>query len=225
MDLYEIFIKPYESYENSQVILEAIATIFGLLSVYFSIRKNIWVYPTGIISTAISVYLLFIGNLLGDMMVNVYYTIMSIYGWFLWSKSSNTQQVEVVETTRKEWLVSIFVFMFSVVLISIIYYYKPLIDNKFVSDGITLSLSNLDWVNWVDVFVASVFFVGMWLMAKRKIENWIFWIVGDFISVPLYLKKGMLFTSFQYLLFTIIAIMGYIEWKRHLRNTPVPSQK
>lgn len=68
MDLYEIFIKPYESYENSQVILEAIATIFGLLSVYFSIRKNIWVYPTGIISTAISVYLLFIGNLLGDML-------------------------------------------------------------------------------------------------------------------------------------------------------------
>ncbi len=214
MDLYEIFIKPYESYENSQVILEAIATIFGLLSVYFSIRKNIWVYPTGIISTAISVYLLFIGNLLGDMMVNVYYTIMSIYGWFLWSKSSNTQHVEVVETTRKEWLVSIFVFMFSVVLISIIYYYKPLIDNKFVSDGITLSLSNLDWVNWVDVFVASVFFVGMWLMAKRCVENWILWILGDLISVPMYVVKGFNMFALQYFIFTILAIWGYLSWRK-----------
>ena len=211
MDLYEIFIKPYESYENSQVILEAIATIFGLLSVYFSIRKNIWVYPTGIISTAISVYLLFIGNLLGDMMVNVYY-------WFLWSKSSNTQQVEVVETTRKEWLVSIFVFMFSVVLISIIYYYKPLIDNKFVSDGITLSLSNLDWVNWVDVFVASVFFVGMWLMAKRCVENWILWILGDLISVPMYVVKGFNMFALQYFIFTILAIWGYLSWRKSVNK-------
>ena len=218
MDLYEIFIKPYESYENSQVILEAIATIFGLLSVYFSIRKNIWVYPTGIISTAISVYLLFIGNLLGDMMVNVYYTIMSIYGWCLWSKSSNTQQVEVVETTRKEWLVSIFVFMFSVVLISIIYYYKPLIDNKFVSDGITLSLSNLDWVNWVDVFVASVFFVGMWLMAKRCVENWILWILGDLISVPMYVVKGFNMFALQYFIFTILAIWGYLSWRKSVNK-------
>ena len=185
---------------------------------YFSIRKNIWVYPTGIISTAISVYLLFIGNLLGDMMVNVYYTIMSIYGWFLWSKSSNTQQVEVVETTRKEWLVSIFVFMFSVVLISIIYYYKPLIDNKFVSDGITLSLSNLDWVNWVDVFVASVFFVGMWLMAKRCVENWILWILGDLISVPMYVVKGFNMFALQYFIFTILAIWGYLSWRKSVNK-------
>ena len=218
MDLYEIFIKPYESYENSQVILEAIATIFGLLSVFFSIRKNIWVYPTGIISTAISVYLLLIGNLLGDMMVNIYYTIMSVYGWFLWSESNDTQQVEVVTTTRKEWLVSLFVFVFSVVLISIIYYYKPLIDNKFVSDEITLSLYNLDWVNWIDIFVASVFFVGMWLMAKRCVENWILWILGDLISVPMYVVKGFNMFALQYFIFTILAIWGYLSWRKSVNK-------
>ena len=92
-------------------------------------------------------------------------------------------------------------------------------------EGVALGFEHFLPTAYVDVFTTAIFLVGMWLMAKRKIENWIFWIVGDFISVPLYLKKGMLFTSFQYLLFTIIAIMGYIEWKRQLRNTPVPSQK
>ena len=92
-------------------------------------------------------------------------------------------------------------------------------------EGVSLGFEHFLPTEYVDVFTTAIFLVGMWLMAKRKIENWIFWIVGDFISVPLYLKKGMLFTSFQYLLFTIIAIMGYIEWKRHLRNTPVSSQK
>ena len=88
MNLYELFFKPYETYTNFQIFLEATAAIFGLLSVYFSIKKNIWVYPTGIVSTALYVYILFNFGLLGDAMINVYYTIMSIYGWILWSASS-----------------------------------------------------------------------------------------------------------------------------------------
>jgi nicotinamide mononucleotide transporter len=74
------------------------------------------------------------------------------------------------------------------------------------------------WVAYVDTLTTALFFVGMWLMAKRKIENWIFWIVADIISVPLYFYKGFTFSSLQYLGFTIIAIFGFLAWKKHLFN-------
>ena len=76
------------------------------------------------------------------------------------------------------------------------------------------------WVAYVDTFTTALFFVGMWLMAKRKIENWIFWIIADIISVPLYFYKGFTFTSLQYLSFTILAIFGFLAWKKHLNNIP-----
>ena len=132
MNLYELFIKPYESYETYQIFLEFLAASFGVLSVFFSIRKNIWVYPTGIISTVIYVYILFVFGLLGDCMINVYYTVMSIYGWILWSKNSVDEvHVEVSWTKRKEWLFAVLLFLFSIALVTLIYYYKPYIDNNF----------------------------------------------------------------------------------------------
>ncbi|MDO4224843.1 MAG: nicotinamide riboside transporter PnuC, partial [Bergeyella zoohelcum] len=127
MNLYELLLKPYENYQTFDIALEATATIFGLLSVFFSIRKNIWVYPTGIISTAIYVYILFVSSLLGDMMINVYYTIMSIYGWVLWSKHSDDNiHINVSRATPKEWLISGAIFIFSLGLVTLVYYYKPL---------------------------------------------------------------------------------------------------
>jgi nicotinamide mononucleotide transporter len=78
------------------------------------------------------------------------------------------------------------------------------------------------WTAYVDTITTAIFFVGMWLMAKKKLENWIYWIIGDVISVPLYLYKGLVFTSFQYFLFTIIAIYGYRAWKKSL-NIPETS--
>jgi len=82
------------------------------------------------------------------------------------------------------------------------------------------------WTNWmayVDTFTTAIFFVGMWLMARKKIENWIYWIIGDIISVPLYFHKGLTLTSFQYLLFTIIAVYGYIAWKKSLHKNLQPA--
>jgi len=78
-----------------------------------------------------------------------------------------------------------------------------------------------DWTAYVDTLTTAVFFVGMWLMARRKIENWMFWIIGDVISIPLYFYKGFTFTSFQYLIFTIMAIFGYLAWKKSLNKTLV----
>ena len=222
MNFYDLFIKPYESYKTYQIVLDFVAATFGLLSVYFSIKKNIWVYPTGIISTIIYVYLLFIAGLLGDMMINVYYSVMSVYGWILWRKNSEDQlHVEVSWTTKKEWMIAAILFAISVVLVLLIYYYKPLLDNNFVTKNIQYGFHHLDWANWMDIFTTSVFLVGMWLMAKRRIENWIFWILGDIICVPMFIYKGLGITSVQYLVFTVMATIGYIQWKKNFKQNNI----
>lgn len=218
MNLYDLFVKPYENYSAVQILLEATGTVFGILSVYFSIKKNIWVYPTGIISTMIYVYILFNFGLLGDCMINVYYTAMSIYGWILWSKNSKDHiHVEVSWATKKERIFAGVLFFLSMALVTLIYYYKPYIDHDFSMEGTTLGLDHLDWANWLDVITTSIFLVGMWLMARQRIDNWIFWIIGDFICIPMMIFKELGITSVQYLVFTIMAILGYLNWKKSLK--------
>lgn len=215
MNFHELFLKPYESYETHQIVLEATAAIFGLLSVYFSIKRNIWVYPTGIVSTALYVYILYNFGLLGDMMINFYYTVMSIYGWFLWSRNSaDSVHVEVTWAKKKEWFFAAILFFLSLILVTLVYYYKPIIDNQFSVQGADLGLDHLDWANWLDVLTTAIFLVGMWFMAKRRIENWIFWIIGDIICIPMMLHKGLGITSVQYLVFTVMAVLGFLNWKR-----------
>lgn len=219
MNLHQLFIEPYESYETYQIVLECIATFFGILSVYFSIRKNILVYPTGIISTALYVYILFKFGLLGDMLINFYYTAMSVYGWVLWAKSSEDNiHVKVSRTTTKEWRIASVLFFLSLLLVTAVYYYKPLLDTQLSTEKVILGLDHLDWANWLDVLTTAIFLVGMWLMAKRRVENWIFWIVGDLICIPMMLHKGLGITSVQYLVFTGMAVLGYLEWSKSLNN-------
>lgn len=219
MNLYDLFIKPYESYDTLQIMLEASGAVLGTLSVYFSIKKNIWVYPTGIVSTMIYVYILFNFGLLGDCLINVYYTIMSIYGWILWAKNSEDHiHVEVTWAAGKEWIYASILFILSLALVTLIYYYKPYIDNQFSMEGTSLGLYHLDWANWMDVFTTSIFLVGMWFMAKQRIESWIFWIIGDLICIPMMIFKGLGITSVQYLVFTIMAISGYVNWKKSFKE-------
>lgn len=207
--VFDFLFGQYAESSTIDITLEIIAVIFGFLSVWFSKKNNVLVFPTGLISTSIFVYLLLKWELLGDMMINGYYFIMSIYGWYLWTQTKDGVEVNPIsETTRLEKIQSIFIFLATLIFVFIIY--KTF--DKWTS-----------WVAYVDTFTTAIFFVGMWLMAKRKIENWIYWIVGDIISVPLYFYKGFTFTSFQYLIFTIIAIFGYLEWKKYLNNTQVTS--
>lgn len=220
MNFYELFLKPYESYKTYQIVLETIAMTFGIFSVFFSIKKNIWVYPTGIISTVLYVYILFVFGLLGDMMINFYYTVMSVYGWILWAKNSADHvHVQVSWATKKEWIFATFLFVLSLILVTIVYYYKPFIDNHFSMIDVQLGLYHLDWANWLDVFTTAIFLVGMWFMAKRRIENWIFWIIGDLICIPMMIYKGLGITSVQYIVFSAMAIIGYIEWKNNHLST------
>lgn len=217
MNFLEELTAQYQSYETYLIVLEIIATIFGLLSVYFSIKKNIWVYPTGIISTVLFIYIMFVFGLLGDMLINVYYTVMSIYGWILWSKSSEDHiHVEVKQASKNDWSFGSALFFGSLIFVGLIYYFKPFIDNQFSMEGIKLGLYHLDWANYTDIVTTSLFLVGMFFMAKRNLENWIFWIVADIVCVPMMLYKGLGFTALQYLIFTAMAIIGYLEWKKNL---------
>ena len=198
----EFLFSQYSEYETFDIVLEIIAVLFGLVSVIFATKNNILVYPTGIISTIIFVYLLDKWGLVGDMLINAYYTTMSIYGWYIWTrKSEGESEFPISKVTAKEIYYGIVIFLITIVFVVVVYKYF----DKFT-----------DWTNYVDTFTTGIFFVGMWLMAKRKIENWILWIIGDLISVPLYFYKGYTFTSIQFAIFTIIAIYGYLEWKKNL---------
>ena len=218
MNPYELFIKPYEEYTFFQIFLEAVAAFFGLLSVFFSVKRHIWVYPTGIISTTIYVYILFNFGLWGDMLINVYYSIMSVYGWISWNKNTENQIISVDFAKKKDWLVGLNLFAMSLVAVCGVYYFKPFIDNHFSMNGVSLGFQQLDWANWLDIFTTSLFLIGMWFMAKRKVENWLFWIVGDLICIPMMLYKGLGITSLQYLVFTIMAVVGYLEWLKQVRK-------
>lgn len=194
----------YSAYPTHQVILEIIAVVFGLLSVLFAKKDNLLVFPTGIISTAIFVYLLYQWELLGDMLINGYYFIMSVFGWYVWTrKVDQSHLTPITYCSKKEKIQSLFLYIAALIFVFSVYQFFNMWNN---------------WVAIVDTFTTALFFVGMWLMAKKKIENWLFWIVGDIISVPLYLYKGYTFTSLQYLIFTIIAVYGYLEWRKIINN-------
>ncbi|MBV6881374.1 nicotinamide riboside transporter PnuC [Epilithonimonas ginsengisoli] len=217
MDFLQTLTAQYSSYETYLIIFEVVAVFFGLLSVFFSIKQNIWVYPTGIISTVLFIYIMYVFGLLGDMLINVYYTVMSVYGWILWSKHSDDNiHVQVKTANKKDWQIGSVLFLGSLIFVGLVYYFKPYIDNQFSMNGVRLGLYHLDWANYTDIITTSLFLVGMFFMAKRNIENWIFWIVADFICIPMMVYKGLGITAIQYIIFTAMAIIGYLEWKKSL---------
>ncbi len=204
--IFDWFFNQYDGVPSYLVVLELIAVIFGFLSVWYAKRENILVFPTGIISTAIFVYILWVFGLLGDMLINAYYFSMSIYGWYVWTRKVDaTHFIPISRMNAREKAYSILLFLLTVLFVTAVYIWFEKFDT---------------WTAYVDTLTTAIFFVGMWLMAKKKLENWTFWIIGDIISIPLYLFKGLIFTSFQYLLFTLIAIFGYLAWKKNLNKSP-----
>ena len=208
--VFDFLFGQYSGYATLDIVMEITGVLFGLMSVCYAKKNNIWVYPTGIISTSIFVYLLFKSALLGDMIINAYYFIMSAYGWYYWSKREEQVIVHpITSTTKKEFETALLLFVASLLFVFWIYQ----VFDKWK-----------EWTAYVDTLTTAIFFVGMGLMARRKIEHWLFWIVGDIISIPLYFYKGLTLTSLQYVIFTIIAIYGYRSWKKILhKNPPISS--
>lgn len=178
--------------------LEYIAVFFGIASVIFSRLENIWVYPTGIVNTTVYIYLSIVAGLYAEAGVNFYYTVMSIVGWVLWARKREGQTVlHITRSSRREWLIAL---AFFAVCWLVLWWVLRSYTNS------TVPLA--------DGFASAAAYTGMWLMARKKLENWLWWIVTNIASIPLYFIKGFVFTSFQYLVFLVLAVMGYVEWRR-----------
>ncbi len=200
--IFDFFLASYQNKPTSIIIIEAIIFVFGIVSVWYAKKENILVYPTGLIATILSVYLLFKDKLIGDMMMNFYFSIMSIYGWWNWSRKKDDKYVvPITRTNTKEKIIGFALFLLTVFITFLVY----------KSSGVKIETSN-----YIDMITSGMFFTGMWYMAKKKLENWTLWIIADIITVPLYAYRGWGMLSLQYLIFTILAIQGYLAWKKSL---------
>jgi len=183
--------------------LEYIAVFSGIASVWFSRRESILTYPVGLINTIVYIYLSFKGNLLGEASVNFYYTVMSLYGWILWAKR-NKKHEHVVKITRSDakwWMYQLIFFSaFYITIFSLLTYLKK----DFYPGAIP----------WADAFASSTAFTGMWLMTKKKVESWYWWLATNISSIPLYFVKHFVFTSVYYLILLVFAFWGLAEWKK-----------
>jgi len=202
--IFDFFIDAYRGTPTYLIILEAIAFLFGIMSVYYAKKTNILVYPTGLICTVITVYLLYVSEYYGDMMMNFYYSVMSIYGWWNWSrKKDNRLLVPISRTNIKEKGIGVILFILTMIITFSVY---KAYDYQ------------MEIPNYIDVVTSGIFFTAMWYMANKKLENWTLWIIADIITIPLYAYRGLGMLSLQYLIFTILAIQGYIEWKKSLNK-------
>ena len=200
--IFDFLFSQYSSYSPLFIYLELFAVIMNITSVVYAKQNNILVYPTGLIGTGIFVYILLNFSLLGDTIINAYFFLMSIYGWYFWSRKKDEIFINQVSNINRNEIKYLFILAISsLIFIYFVYDYFDKWNN---------------WTAYVDNITTAIFFVAMWLMARRKIESWIFWIIGDLITIPLYFYKGLTISSIQYIIFLILAVLGYISWKKIL---------
>lgn len=202
--MVEFFLDPYKDASVTRIVLEFLVFVCGIASVIYARKENILVYPTGLVATVISTYLLWIAGYLGDMMINLYFSVMSIYGWWNWSrKRKNQNNLPITRTNFKEKIIGIALFFATIIVVFAIYRF---FDYEIKKE------------NYLDIVASGIFFTGMWYMAHKKIENWTLWIIGDIIVTPIYAYRGLGMLSLQYLIFTVLAILAYLKWRRILQQ-------
>ena len=179
---------------------EFIAVLTGIASVIFSRKENILVYPVGMISTGIFIWLYITHGLYADASVNFYYTVMSVIGWIMWSKKSEGKsKLKITASSKNDWSKAVIFFL-------LCWFVLFFLLSRFTDSTVPIA----------DSFTSAAAFTGMWLMNKKKLENWTWWIITDLASIPLNFYKHLVFASFQYLVFLILAIMGYITWRKKI---------
>ena len=189
--------------------IEAIAVISGIVSVWYSRKENILVFPTGLLNTTIYIYLSFKGHLLGEASVNLYYTIMSLYGWYLWTRKNQTNQEFILQIKNSNTKERIQQFLFFAGVYAIIFFALVYVKQSFAPEAIP----------WADALASASAYTAMWLMAKKKVESWFWWVLTNIASIPLYFIKGYTFTSVQFIVLLILAIAGWIEWSKKANST------
>ncbi len=203
--IFDFFLQPYREASLLDIWLEIIAVVFGVVGVWFGKKEHILVYPLGIISTAIFIYICFKFELYGDFIINIYYTLMSLYGWFMWSTRIDGSNLTITRCSSSDLYKALGIFLVSAAFIVGVYLYFNRFDR---------------YTDYFDTLTTGLCFAAMWLMAHKKIEHWLLWIAANIISIPLYFYKGLGFTGLQFTVLLIIAILGYQQWKKHLNNIP-----
>lgn len=199
--MIDFFISQYKNASSLQIWAEFMVFCFGIISVYFAKKENIWVYPTGLVATLITVYLLYQAAYFADMTINVYFSIMSIYGWYRWIPNAQSPVLKISRTTIREKFIGFGLFVLTMIITYLVYVFFEY---------------KLEIPNYIDIFTSGIFFTAMWYMALKKIENWTLWIIGDCIAVPLYAYRGLGMLSLQYFIFSIMAIVAYLSWRTYL---------
>lgn len=188
-------------------LLEYIAVFTGIASVWYSRAENILVYPVGLFNTIIYIYISVKGQLFGEATVNLYYTIMNVYGWIVWAKRNEQRQhvLQITFSDRRFWITQL---LFFGALYLVIYFALAYLKREFSPGAIP----------WADAFASSTAFTGMWLMTRKKVESWYWWIATNIASIPLYFVKHYVFTSVYYLVLLILAVSGLFEWIRKAKK-------
>ncbi len=199
--IFDFFLAPYQTATTLNIVLEICAVVFGIASVIYAKKESILVYPTGIISTIIYVYICYQFTLYGDLIINIYYTFMSVFGWYMWSRMMENNQLHISRTTKHDKLKAFGIFASTAIFVVLVYRYFDRFDRM---------------TDYFDTFTTGIFFAAMWLMANKKLAHWSLWIVGNLISVPLYFIKGLGFSGIQFTVFLILAYQGYFTWKKSL---------
>ena len=205
-EIYQQFIT--DMYHTSWY--EYLAVFAGIASVWYSRAENILVYPVGLINTVIYIFISIKGHLLGEATVNLYYTIMSIIGWYMWLKKDTKHEIvlHITRSGKKEWMQQILFFLFFYISI---YFALTYFKTAFF-DGV---------IPRADAFASATAFTGMWLMTKKKVESWYWWIATNIASIPLYFVKHYVFTSVYYLVLLVLAVMGLFEWIKKAKTNKV----
>ncbi|GET23816.1 nicotinamide riboside transporter PnuC [Prolixibacter sp. NT017] len=185
--------------------VEVSGTISGLAYLYFSIRQSIWTWPLGLLSSALYVYVFFVSKFYADMGLQFYYVIISIYGWYAWlhgnGNSNNQGELKVSRTSFVLWV-------------------KLFIVNLLLYVGIAYILIDFtdSPVPYWDSFTTALSIVATWMLARKKIEHWLLWVVIDAVSLGLYIYKGLYATTVLFFVYTVMAVVGFIEWRKDLAN-------
>ncbi len=184
--------------------IELLGLIFGLLYILLSIKQNIWCWPVGFITSALYIYVFFVTKFYADMGLQVYYLIVSVYGWSYWMFGAKSKKQDDLKITKTNIKLAIYLFLATSILFIIISY-------------ILVNYTDSEIPYW-DAFTTAASFVATWMLARKIIEHWIIWIIVDSVSLGLYIYKGLYLTVILFAVYTVLAILGYIEWKKELKK-------
>jgi nicotinamide mononucleotide transporter len=182
--------------------IEILATIAGLGYIFLSIKQNIWLWPVGIVNVSLYIYVFFVSKFYADMGLQFFYLFISFYGWYNWLKGNREEKnadLPVIRITKNR---AIILFIISLIIMAVIAY-------------ILVNFTDSDIPYW-DAFTTAFSITATWMLARKIIEHWLIWIVVDLVSAGLYIYKGLYPTTVLFLVFTILAIIGYVEWKKDL---------